>query len=316
MVEPPRARAATARPPAVAPGADPEWQTAGWDSPGQGDQQEQGDQQGRGGGGKGAPAEAGQAFSARVRACFSGAAPQYDRGARIQRSIAWRLGHLCRSLELVGGPRADLGAGTGLLARSIALQRPGLQLLRLDNCQALLDQDPQGAESACQPLLWDLNLGLPAQLQGASLLASSFALQWLEQPQLQLERWASHLAPGGWLVLAVPCALSFQQWRLAAERAGVPYTGLALPQADGLIAAAQGRLQLQRCQRLHFSRWHPGALPFLRQLKAIGAQASPGGQLGRAALRRLQAHWPGNGAEQPLEWEVLLLIARKPGATP
>ena len=308
MVETPSARAGTARPAGEAPGADPDWELSGWDSP------DQGGQPGKGAGDKIAPPEAGQPFSARVRACFSGAARHYDRGARIQRSIAWRLGHLCRSLELVEGPRADLGAGTGLLARSIALQRPGLRLLRLDNCQALLEQEPQGPETAGQHLLWDLNLGLPAQLQGASLLASSFALQWLEQPQLQLERWASHLAPGGWLVLAVPCSRSFQQWRQAAERAGVPYTGLALPQANDLIAAVRGPLQLQRCQRLHFSRWHPAALPFLRGLKAIGAQASPSGQLGRAELRRLQAHWPGNPAVQPLEWEVLLLIARKPGA--
>ena len=157
----------------MAPGADPEWEPAGWASISQGVQQGQGDS------GEIAPPEPGQPFSTRVRACFSGAAPHYDRGARIQRSIAWRLGHLCRSLELVGGPRADLGAGTGLLARSIALQRPGLQLLRLDNCQALLDQEPQAPETTGQHLLWDLNLGLPAQLQGASLLASSFALSSL-----------------------------------------------------------------------------------------------------------------------------------------
>ena len=251
------------------------------------------------------------AFSDRVRACFSGAAPVYEGGARIQRAIAWRLGHLCRPLAIGPGPRADLGAGTGLLARSIALQRPDLNLLRLDNCQALLETEPAAAGARAR-LLWDLNRGLPGQLAGASLLASSFALQWLEQPQLQLDQWASQLARGGWLVLAVPCSASFQQWRQAAERAQVPFTGLALPAASGLVEAAERQLQLVRCQRLRFSRRRPQALAFLRELKAIGAQASPTGQLSPTELRRLQAHWPPRVDECPLEWEVLLLLARKP----
>ena len=251
------------------------------------------------------------AFSERVRACFSGAAPDYEGGARIQRAIAWRLGHLCRPLAIGPGPRADLGAGTGLLARSIALQRPDLNLLRLDNCQALLETEPAAAGARAR-LLWDLNRGLPGQLAGASLLASSFALQWLEQPQLQLDQWASQLARGGWLVLAVPCSASFQQWRQAAERAQVPFTGLALPAASGLVEAAERQLQLLRCQRLRFSRRRPQALAFLRELKTIGAQASPTGQLSRAELRRLQTHWAPRAGECPLEWEVLLLLARKP----
>ena len=258
-----------------------------------------------------APATPDPPFSERVRACFSSAANRYEGSARIQRAIAWRLGHLCRPLPIGPGPRADLGAGTGLLARSIALHRPDLDLLRLDNCQALLEQGPQGSDASA-PLLWDLNSGLPPQLGGASLLASSFALQWLEPPRTQLEHWGSQLAKGGWLLLAVPCAASFQQWRQAAERAGVPFTGLALPQAPELIAAAERRLQLVRCQRLRFSRRRPQALPFLRELKAIGAQASQGGQLTRAELRRLQAHWMEGPSERPLEWEVLLLVARKP----
>jgi malonyl-CoA O-methyltransferase len=257
------------------------------------------------------PAPATDLFSERVRDCFSGAANQYEGGARIQRAIAWRLGHLCRPLAIGPGPKADLGAGTGLLARSIVLHRPDLNLLRLDNCQALLEQEPPQA-GASSRLLWDLNLGLPAQLAGASLLASSFALQWLEQPRLQLDQWASQLARGGWLVLAVPCSASFEQWRQAAGRARVPFTGLALPAASELIEAVECQLQVVRCQRLRFSRRRPQALAFLRELKAIGAQASPTGQLSRTELRRLQTHWTPNPPKCPLEWEVLLLLARKP----
>ena len=70
-------------------------------------------------------------------------------------------------------------------------------------------------------------------------MASSFALQWLKQPLLQLSRWCAALRPGGALVLAVPCSGSFQIWHQAAERAGVPCSALPLPDANDLIAASK-----------------------------------------------------------------------------
>jgi malonyl-CoA O-methyltransferase len=79
-------------------------------------------------------------FSHQVRRCFGRQAAHYDQGALLQAAVAWRLAHLCRNLALPNGPCADLGAGSGLLARAIAQQRPGLELLRLDNCPELLAQ--------------------------------------------------------------------------------------------------------------------------------------------------------------------------------
>jgi len=158
-------------------------------------------------------------------------------------------------------------------------------------------------------LIWDLNDGLPAQLNDAALLASSFALQWLEDPAGSLARWCHHLGPGGWLVLAVPTAGSFPQWQDAAERAGVPCTALAMPDADSLrLAARCSGLSLRHDQRLRFSRPRQGGLQTLRHLQRLGASASPCRALNTGQLRRLLAHWP---AASPLTWEVLLLIAQR-----
>ena len=90
---------------------------------------------------------------------------------------------------------------------------------------------------------------------------------------------------------------------------GVPFSGLALPDAEGLAAVAGERLRLRRLQRLRFSRPNRGGLALLRQIKAIGAQASPQRRLSPTELRRLLRHWP--GPEQPLNWEVLLVVGQR-----
>ncbi|MCP9860496.1 MULTISPECIES: methyltransferase domain-containing protein [unclassified Cyanobium] len=235
-----------------------------------------------------------------VRRHFGRRAAGYEAQALLQRAVACRLGRLCRDLPLPAGPRADLGAGSGLLSRAL----PALGLLQLDLCPELLQRNPQ------QPhLVWDLNDGLPSALQGAALLASGFALQWLDDPAGQLGHWCRALAPGGWLALAVPTAGSFPQWHRAAAAAGVACTALELPAADRLLhAASAAGLHPRHSRVLRFSRPHQGGLAVLRHLRRLGADASRRPPLTAGELRRLLAHWP---QQTPLTWEVLLLVGQR-----
>jgi malonyl-CoA O-methyltransferase len=246
-------------------------------------------------------------FSAQVRRGFGRQAGSYEHHARLQQAVAWRLGRLCRTLPLAAGPCADLGAGSGLLSRALVQHWPALagrSPLQLDQCPELLARNPLGPG-----LLWDLNNGLPQPLERAALLVSSFALQWLDAPAPQLRHWAEQLRPGGWLVLALPTSGSFPQWHQAAARAGVACTGLGLPAAQPLLAAAAaGGVTLARQQVLRFSRPRQGGLATLRHLRQLGASASRQPPLPPGKLRRLLAHWP---AGTPLTWEVLLLLGRK-----
>jgi malonyl-CoA O-methyltransferase len=254
----------------------------------------------------GGPAGPALAFSGRVRQGFGRGAASYEPQARLQQAIAWRLGRLCRPLPLPAGPRADLGAGSGLLSRALLAHNPALRhqpLHQLDLCPELLARNPL---AAAPPRPWDLNQGLPPALAGAALLVSSFSLQWLEDPALQLRHWVEQLAPGGWLALAVPVAGSFEVWRAAAA-AAVPCTALPLPQAEVLEAAAAG-LYLHHQRRLRFSRAPQDGLATLRLLRSLGATASRQPPLAAGQLRRLLAHWP----PQPLGWEVLLLVGQRP----
>ncbi|MCP9916832.1 methyltransferase domain-containing protein [Cyanobium sp. ATX 6F1] len=270
----------------------------------------------------GSPPQPTEPFPLEVRRRFARSAGRYEQLAHLQRAVAWRLGHLSRDLPLPQGPAADLGAGSGLLARALEAQRPELTMLRLDHCAELLRQ---GERSACPgadgsppapSLLWDLNGGLPDELEGAALLASSFALHWLEQPLAQLEQWCRALQPGGWLVLAVPTQGSFRQWQQAAQAAHVPCSALPLPEAQALQATCSTWLELRVERRLPFSRTAPSALALLRELKGLGASASRVRPLSAGELRALEAHWPAQGAVKVLSWELQILVGQKPRRRP
>jgi malonyl-CoA O-methyltransferase len=246
-------------------------------------------------------------FAERVCDQFGRHAADYDGEARLQQAIAWRLARLCRDLPLGAGPCADLGAGSGLLSRALTDRARALAArspLQLDLCPELLARNPLPRRRT-----WDLNTGLPVELRGAALLASSFCLQWLQRPESALRHWCRHLAPGGWLVLALPTAGSFPQWRQAAQAAAVPCSALPLPGAERLVRAAREEgLALRHEQVRRFSRTGAGGLESLRALRRLGAAASPSRPLSAGELRRLLRHWPGAAG---LSWEVLLLVGQQ-----
>ena len=268
----------------------------------------------------------GPGFHQLVRLQFGRHAPHYNDLAQLQRGIAWRLAHHCRGLTIPAGPRADLGAGSGLVGSAWSAQlanqpaqpaatpqappphAPPSQapLLQVDLCPELLARNPLAPSQGA--LVWDLNNDLPPTLRQAALLTSSFALQWLDDPGAQLEHWCSTLQGGGWLALAVPTCGSFPQWRQAAQRAGVPFTGLELPSAEQLAQRAGRHLQLAHCRQLHFSRSHANGLSFLRQIRQLGAGASRHGPLTAPQLRRLLQHWPSPSSQN---WQVLLLVGQR-----
>ncbi|MEB3260321.1 MAG: methyltransferase domain-containing protein, partial [Cyanobacteriota bacterium] len=233
-------------------------------------------------------------FSARVREAFARGVARYEPMAPLQRGMAWRLAGVAAhhlggrspaggsagagppGIALPEGPCADLGAGTGLVGRALAAWGVALPapLAQLDLCPEALARNSSGPT-----LPWDLNQGLPSHLRGAALLTSSFALQWLEDPAAALALWADHLAPGGALLLSVPTAGSFPEWRQAARAAQLPCSALPLPAADALLAAASAAgLEPLQARVLTFSerRWGGPASPPSGRANASGPAAPTG----------------------------------------
>ena len=244
----------------------------------------------------------------RICDSFGRHAHRYNQQAQLQRAIAWRLARQCAHLNLPTGPSADLGAGTGLVGQALQQLAPQIALEQVDGCPQLLARNPLASRNPATRRHWDLEQGLPAGLHGAALLTSSFTLQWLNQPERHLTQWAQALAPGGWLVLAVPTKGCFPQWHGAAQRAQVPCTALPLPRSTDLLSAAAGPLRLLHGREHRFSRTYGDGPSFLRQIRQLGAGVSPNPTLSPGQWRALLRQWPASGI---VSWQVLVLVGQK-----
>ena len=164
-------------------------------------------------------------WSSQVNKNFNEAALSYDESASIQKSTALKLAKICSHHSIKHGLWVDLGSGTGLLAKSLEDIHPNQYVVRLDNSKKMIDQHSE--KSVKQ--LWDLNNGLPKWSKKPYLLASSFVLHWLDNPQKKLEEWFNSLSLDGWIALAIPIKGSFPEWYEAAEKANLTCTALDLP---------------------------------------------------------------------------------------
>ena len=238
---------------------------------------------------------------------FDASARHYDALATLQHAMARRLAERCRRTEILSGFWVDLGSGTGQLAAALEAIRPGQTVLRVDGSSAMLRQHPSAAATE----RFDLSEGLPVWSQPPTLLASSFVLHWLPEPERQLRLWWDALAPGGVLALSVPIRGSFPQWHAAAMEADVPCTALPLPDAQQLLAAIPtSAIQLQR--QLRFTQTAADPLRLLRPMAELGAGATSAPQLSAAAWRRLLRAWPeASGRSVRLSWRILLVLLRR-----
>ena len=244
-------------------------------------------------------------WSQRVVERFGRSADRYDSAAKLQRAMARQLAERCRREAIPRGLWADLGSGTGLLADDLESLHPGQSVLRVDGSDAMLRRHQPSAQTSCV----DLNQSLPEWSTAPVLLSSSFVLHWLTDPARSLQHWFERLGQGGWLIVAVPVAGSFQQWHQAAERAGVPCTALRFPATDQLLDVLPGAAV--RHQRLHrFSRRAHRPFELLRPMTTIGAGSSRHASLGSGQWRRLARAWP--DADTPtLTWHVLSLMLKR-----
>jgi len=244
-------------------------------------------------------------WSQRVVERFGRSADRYDSAAKLQRAMARQLAERCRREAIPRGLWADLGSGTGLLADDLERLHPGQRVLRVDGSEAMLRRHQPSAQTSCV----DLNQPLPEWSTAPVLLSSSFVLHWLTDPARSLQHWFERLGQGGWLIVAVPVAGSFQQWHQAAERAGVPCTARRFPATDQLLDVLPGAAVRHR--RLHrFSRRAQRPLELLRPMTTIGAGSSRHASLGSGQWRRLARAWP--DADTPtLTWHVLSLMLKR-----
>ena len=249
-----------------------------------------------------------RAWSELILKNFGEAATTYNQEAELQRTFAWRLAEKCSRESIPEGIWVDLGAGTGLLAEALETLNPSQSVLRVDASKEMLDQH----RSDRQTQLWDLNLGLPNWPNQPALIASSFALHWLNAPTSRIEEWVAALTPGGLLAIALPVKGSFKEWHFAANLTGVPCTAIELPCHKDLLKVLDPTNI--RYQKLHcFTQKASGVNSLLKPIVKVGAQTSQKVNLSIGEWRRLQKAWPCSRRDKTvsLTWLIQLLLIQR-----
>ena len=247
-------------------------------------------------------------WGAKVLRSFDGAATQYNRAARLQTAMAWRLAGHCQRLPIPAGRWLDLGSGTGLLADAIEQRNPGKVVKRIDGSPSMLARSSRPDHTQ----LWDLNQPLESWDDPPTLIASSFCLHWLSDPGTKLQHWYECLAPGGWLIVALPIEGCFPQWHAAAQQAAVPCSALQFPSSEALLASLP-KQRIRQQQELSFSEQASHITALLRPMQTIGAGTSTCSALNVKQWRRLIAHWPERSSEGQvrLTWLIQLLVIER-----
>lgn len=247
------------------------------------------------------------AWQNRVLRGFDRAAERYDRSAQLQRSVAWRLAQLCQREGIPEGLWVDLGTGTGHLARALEQLHPGRKVQRVDGSQAMLNGHPDDADV----VQYDLATGLPVWREAPTLLASSFCLHWLPEPQRVLQQWIRRLSPTGLLAVALPVEGCFPQWHASARHCRVRCTALPFPCSDTLLNNIP-KQQLRMARRVTYTVSSPSLPLLLKPMRRIGAGTSPQSPLPLRDWRRLQQGWNDrqNDGQLRLTWVIQLLLIR------
>ncbi len=247
-------------------------------------------------------------YSSRVLNNFENASNSYNSHAKLQRAVAWRLAKTCKTKAIPRGFWVDLGTGTGMLADALEACTPKQSVLRVDGSQRMLNCH----KSTSYSQLCDLNHGLPSWPKVPNLLASSFALHWLRNPQNRVKEWFTALESKSWLALALPVEGSFSQWHHAAQEANVTCTAFPLPKHMDLLAPIP--LECISHQKIYsFTQYAHNVSSLLRPMKLIGAQETIHPPLKIGEWRRLKKVWPRctTNGDAMLTWLIQVLIVER-----
>ncbi len=247
-------------------------------------------------------------WSSLVNKNFNEAALNYNESALIQKNTALKLARICSHHPIKNGLWDDLGSGTGLLAKALEDLHPNQSVLRLDNSKKMIAQHSEKSTKQ----LWDLNYGLPKWPKKPSLLASSFVLHWLDDPQRQLGKWFKSLNSDGWISLAIPIKGSFSEWYEAAERADLTCTALDLPSNDSLIRVVPNQSIIYNKIEI-IKQTAEQATSLLKPMIKVGAQSSQKEKLSIADWRHLLSKWPVSceSNQVSLSWSIQFLLIKR-----
>ena len=223
-----------------------------------------------------------------VTSRFSEAAAHYDEFAHHQAEIATQLA----SLLPRGAPPAnivEIGSGTGLFTQELWKSYPQAKIKAVDLAKGMMQACAQryacyveamkdsSVAQKLEAMEWIVADGEQYSAEPAvDMIASSCAVQWFKEPKNIARHFASYLAPGGWVVLAVPLEGTLHELSWAVEQA----LQLEMPTVQ-LAEEAMYRQEFSSADWVSaevwsedVTHWYDHPRDVLRHVKRIGASCS------------------------------------------
>ena len=249
-----------------------------------------------------------------VRRRFAKHLEAYDSLAVVQQQIAATLaGYFSVYAPARFGTVLEVGCGTGFLTREL-VKIGGMEKLYLNDLvpEALPALEKRLGEEGCFVQVGLLpgdaeQIDIP---QEADLIASASAMQWFEDLDGFLAKTAAALKPGGWLVFNLFGPENLRQVR---ELTG---SGLDYLPAGELRRLLEKHVEIVALREETIRQTFDTPFDVLRHLQQTGVTATGEFRWTPGSLRTFEREYTvryGRNGKVHLDWEVVYVIARKPG---
>ncbi len=250
-----------------------------------------------------------------IKSHFSQAASRYDSHARLQQSVMQYALSLALHVWPKSGQIADIGSGTGLLAKTLSKPSLVFDIAQLDMAYGMCVQ----AQSHSPITVNGDACRLPFADNMFDGVFSSLMLQWLDKPEAAFSEMARVLKPGHCAVVSTFTEGTLKE--LKASFAAVDshsHTSDFLSTAAWLQKARDAGFNLCQSEEKNITEYYTDVKSLMRTIKAIGAthkdNARRRGMMTPRQLQALEAHYSkqyGNRQGLPLSWQLLYMVLRK-----
>jgi malonyl-CoA O-methyltransferase len=202
-----------------------------------------------------------------VEKAFTKAIDRYDDHADLQREVADKLYR--KFSPFPNGDWLEIGCGTGFLTQKLLNAIPQ-KLFANDLSQKMLEALPNDPRLVRVPGNAEtMELG-----NNYSLIASSFAIQWFENPEKGLPHLADKLKKGGKMVVSLPLAPSFKEWEMFVLERKIPFTLNPLIAPEDLLKSLEAKGYRTHLSLEYYPLFFSSPWAFLSWFKGVGANVS------------------------------------------
>jgi ubiquinone/menaquinone biosynthesis C-methylase UbiE len=250
----------------------------------------------------------------KIAGSFGLKASRYGEHALIQTVLLKRLLAMIADNGPPTGIWADIGCGSGVLARLVRQRRmESMTLIGMDLACESVRCFREGAEKGSHGIVGDID-ALPFKPESLSGMVMASVLQWIVQPATVVAKTGETLRIGGTCAFSIFVNDSFFELfeTRRSQHLAVPVQCPEAGQVKSLFSS--GQFRLVRYELFRQTMYFPDARSLLKNISSTGAGATPGKRLVRGEVDRFCACYEKKFRTDkgiPLTWQAAIGIAEK-----